>query len=52
VVFGLVCRAFEDKRRWLEILQVTVMVKTSMTVVICRLSGEPLNYRLIDVNVC
>jgi len=40
VVFGSVCRAFEDKRRWLEILQVTV--KNSIAVVTCRLSSERL----------
>jgi len=52
VVFGSVCSAFEDKRRWLGILQVTIMVKNSIAVVTCRLSSKPLNYRLIDVNVC
>jgi hypothetical protein len=38
------------ERRWLEILQVTM--KNCNAVVTCRLCSEPLNYRLIDVNVC
>jgi site-specific DNA recombinase len=43
---GLQSPTFEDKRRWLEILQVIVMVKNSMAVVSCRLGGEPLQCQL------
>jgi len=43
VALGLSNPTFEDKRRWLEILQVKVTVTNSMAVISCRLhSDEPL----------
>jgi len=50
VAAGLQNPSPEDKRQWLEILQVIVTVKKGSAVVSCRLGGKPLQYRLIDVN--
>src|SRR5258705_4120738 len=44
VAAGLQNSAPDDKRRWLEILQVKVTVKNSIAVVSCRLGGNPLQY--------
>jgi site-specific DNA recombinase len=50
VATGLQNPTFEDRRRWLEILQATVTVKNQIAVVSCRLGGKPLQYRLILTN--
>jgi hypothetical protein len=42
---------FEDKRRWLEILQTTVTVKEGTAVVTCRLGGNSMNYRLTEFQI-
>jgi hypothetical protein len=50
VAAGLQNPTYEDKRRWLVILQTTVPVKNGIAVVTCRVSTEPLEYRFINVN--
>lgn len=50
VALGLQSPTFEAKQRWLEILQVAVLVKNRVAVVSCRLGGKPLQFRLTDVN--
>ena len=50
VDLGLENPTFEDRRRWLEILQVTVTVTGGIAVVACRLGGDPLNYNLFEVD--
>lgn len=46
VAAGLQNPTFEDKQRWLEILQVSVRVTNRQAVVACRLSNEPYSYDL------
>jgi hypothetical protein len=46
VAAGLSNPTFEDKRRWLEILQVTVTVKNRQAVIACRLPVDPLTVDL------
>jgi hypothetical protein len=50
VALGLENPTFEDRRRWLEILQVTVNVTGSIAIVTCRFEGDPLNYNLFEVD--
>jgi hypothetical protein len=50
VAVGLDNPTFEDRRRWLEILQTTVTITGGVAVVTCRLRGEPLKYRLTEYN--
>ena len=50
VALGLRNPTPEDKRRWLEILQVSVTVTNGIAVVICRLGGNPLQLRITEVN--
>jgi len=38
-----------DMRRWLEILQVVVTVKDQISIITCRLSTKPLQFRLIEI---
>ena len=40
---------FEDRRRWLEILQTSVTVTNGMAVVSCRLPVKPLEYNLFEL---
>jgi hypothetical protein len=47
VALGLENPTFEDRRRWLEILQTTVTVTNSIAVVTCRLGGKPFQHDLI-----
>ena len=49
VAVGLDNPTFEDKRRWLEILQTKVTVTNGIAVVTCRLGGKPLEYRLFEL---
>jgi len=48
VAVGLENPAFEDKRRWLEILQTKVTVTNGIAVVTCRLSAESFTYPLFE----
>lgn len=48
VAAGLQNPTFEDRRRWLEVLQATATVTNGIAVISCRLSGEPLQYRLTE----
>jgi hypothetical protein len=48
VAVGLENPTFEDRRRWLEILQTTVTVMTGIAVITCRLGGKPLEYNLFE----
>jgi len=48
VAAGLQNPTFEDKRRWLEILQVTVTVMNRIAIVTCRLSGKPFRHHLTE----
>jgi len=50
VAAGLVNPTFEDKRRWLEILQVEVRVENHQAVIACRLSMEPFAFNLDSSN--
>jgi len=50
VAVGLGNPTFEDKRRWLEILQTKVKVTSGIAVVTCRLGGNPLEYRLFELD--
>jgi len=47
VALGLENPTFEDRRRWLEILQTKVTVTNCKAVVACRLGGTPFQYDLI-----
>jgi hypothetical protein len=49
VALGLENPTFEDRRRWLEILQTRVTVTNCKAVVTCRLGGRPFQYDLIGV---
>jgi len=51
VAVGLDNPTFEDKRRWLEILQSKVTVTTGIAVVTCRLGGKPQEYSLTEYNI-
>src|SRR5687768_2276060 len=48
VALGLENPTFEDRRRWLEILQTRVTITNGMAVIICRLGGKPLEYNLFE----
>ena len=48
VAIGLENPTFEDRRRWLEILQTTATVTNGIAVITCRLGGEPLEYNLFE----
>jgi hypothetical protein len=48
VADGLDNPTFEDKRRWLEILQVTVTVTNRQAVIACRLPIEPIPFDLAN----
>ncbi len=48
VAVGLENPTFEDKRRWLEILQAQVTVTNRIAVIACRLGGKPLEYNLFE----
>jgi site-specific DNA recombinase len=48
VALGLENPTFEDRRRWLEILQTRVTVTNGLAVVTCRLGGKPLEYNLFE----
>jgi len=48
VVVGLENPTFEDKRRWLEMLQVTVNVKNQQAIITCRISSKPFAFHLKD----
>ncbi len=50
VAVGLENPTFEDKRRWLEILQAKVTVTNGIAVVTCRLGGK-LEYDLFELRV-
>jgi hypothetical protein len=52
VAVGLENPTSEDKRRWLEILQVTVTVQNGIAVVTCRFGGTQLKYDLIEDQTC
>jgi hypothetical protein len=47
VAQGLEHPKFGDRRRWLEVLQMTVTVTNCNAVVTCRLGGNPFQYNLI-----
>ncbi|MBK9926591.1 MAG: hypothetical protein IPP66_15050 [Anaerolineales bacterium] len=49
VAVGLENPTFEDKRRWLEILQTKVTVINGIATITCRLGGKPLEYRLFKL---
>jgi site-specific DNA recombinase len=51
VSVGLENPTFEDKRRWLEILQTKVTVTNGIAVVTCRLGGKPFKYSLSGYNI-
>src|SRR6266496_4788102 len=48
VVLGFENPTFEDRRRWLEILQTTVTVTNGRAVITCRLELEPREYNLFE----
>ena len=48
VAVGLQNLTFEDRRRWLEVLQVTVTVKDRQAVIACRISSKPFIFSLKD----
>ena len=48
VALGLENPTFEDRRRWLEILQTRVTITNGMAVITCRLGGKPLEYNLFE----
>jgi site-specific DNA recombinase len=48
VALGLENPTFEDRRRWLEILQTRVTVTHGIAVITCRLGGKPLQYNLFE----
>ena len=48
VEVGLENPTFEDKRRWLEILQVTIAVRERHAVITCRISSKPFVFNLSD----
>jgi len=50
VAVGLKNPTFDDKRRWMEILQASVTVRNRIAVVTCRLGGKPLQFRISEVN--
>jgi len=50
VAIGLLNPSLEEKRLWLELLQVTVTVKDFTAVVSCRLSADPLICNLFEIN--
>lgn len=50
VAVGLQNPTFEDKRRWLELLQITVTVKDRQAVITCRLSSKPTIFNLETFN--
>jgi len=50
VAVGLESPTFEDKRRWLEILQVKVTVTNGIAVITCRLDGN-LEYNLFELRL-
>jgi hypothetical protein len=48
VELGLENPTFEDRRRWLEILQTSIKVTNGIAVITCRLSSKPLEYNLFE----
>lgn len=50
VAAGLQNPTPEDKRNWLEILQVTVTITNGVAVVACRLSSKPLTCNVFEIN--
>jgi type II secretory pathway component PulM len=50
VAAGLSNPTFEDKRRWLEILQAEVRVQNQQAIITCRLSTEPCAFSLLPSN--
>jgi hypothetical protein len=50
VALGLENPTFEDRRRWLEILQTRVIVTNEIAVITCRLEVNPLEYRLFELH--
>ena len=50
VALGLENPTFDDRRRWLEILQTRVFVTDGIAVNTCRLSGDPQCYNLFQIN--
>src|SRR5687768_11221106 len=53
VALGLDSPTFEDRRRWLEVLQTTVTVENRSAIVTCRLGGEPMQcYLNFEVLYC
>lgn len=49
VVLGLGNPTFEDRRRWLDVLQTTGTVTNGIAIVRCRLGGKPIQYDLIEL---
>lgn len=49
VALGLENPTFEDRRRWLQILQMRVTVTNGIAVVTCRLEVQPLEYNLFEL---
>jgi hypothetical protein len=49
VALGLENPTFEDRRRWLEILQTTVTITKGKAVITCRLEVEPQEYNLFEL---
>lgn len=47
VALGLENPTFDDRRRWLEILQTRVTVTNGKAVITCRLGGRPIEYNLL-----
>jgi len=48
VALGLENPTFEDRRRWLEILQTRVTITNGKAVITCRLGGKPIEYNLFE----
>ena len=46
VAVGLENPTFEDKRLWLELLQVSVTVENQKAVIRCRISSKPFTFNL------
>jgi hypothetical protein len=51
VALGLEDPTFEDRRRWLEILQTRVTVTNGKAVITCRLGGKPLQHNLFETGI-